>query len=142
MYGNTRVKCFSVLVSEGYNLLAIYSKHKQLTGKSRLVPIDDIELRIGPTLANGVINPPHRDIPRRCTSNVTHCETCTCFLNQGNELVPESIQEHENPTNSSSNDESTENTERNEPKTLNFKEEVIVFNQEQLEEKGSPLYDR
>lgn len=129
-----------VSVSEGYNLLAVYSKYIQLNGKSRLVPEADLEPRVETVYSVGVVNPPHRNVFCHPIEREPHCPTCTCVGNQNNHIStnnteePQNVEERMNPT------ESVSNNEENIPKSLNFKDEFVIFNHELLEVQNSSIF--
>ncbi|XP_072949455.1 uncharacterized protein [Epargyreus clarus] len=120
------------VLTEVYNLLAIRSEYKRLTGKLALTVSENGETT---TYPNGFVSPPHRDLTFSAISSEIHCRTCTCNLTP---IL-------ENPVTFQPRLRETENLAEDDPpapdKELNFKEEPIIYNQNQLVERQSSVID-
>ncbi|VVD01251.1 unnamed protein product [Leptidea sinapis] len=123
-----------ITLTEGYNLIAINSQYKRFTFKSRIVPEEHLNS-----------SATHTNIQALTTNNVLritqyeqpHCQTCSCLLSPTTETSDITLPVTESPvtTNSITDFENPTNA-----KTMNLKDMPIIFNQEQLQVTGSPLY--
>ncbi|XP_041981267.1 uncharacterized protein LOC121734732 [Aricia agestis] len=123
---------------EGYNLLAIHSKYKDISGKSRIVKDFGITPEI---IRPHITSAPETPVDTR---SEPHCITCKCFVRHDNDCPH--VNNYVNNVGATPvaaaqtienmlpiTPEALSSTENKSEETLNFKDNPIIFNQDILQ---------